>query len=59
MVVAVGASTAFLSPLTHPANILVMGPGGYKFTDYVKVGLPLAVINLLLTIFVLPLIWPL
>ena len=59
MVVAVGASTAFLSPLTHPANILVMGPGGYKFTDYIKVGLPLAVLNLLLTIFVLPLIWPL
>ena len=59
MVVAVGASTAFLSPLTHPANILVMGPGGYKFTDYIKVGLPLALLNLLLTVFVLPLIWPL
>jgi di/tricarboxylate transporter len=59
MVVAVAASSAFLSPITHPANILIMGPGGYKFSDYFKIGLPLVLITLLLTVFVLPLFWPL
>jgi di/tricarboxylate transporter len=59
MVVAIAASAAFLSPVGHPSNILVMGPGGYKFTDYIRVGLPLVIVTLLLTVFVLPLIWPL
>ncbi len=59
MVVAVAASSSFLSPVGHPANILVMGPGGYKFTDYIKAGFPLVVIILLLTVFVLPVFWPL
>jgi di/tricarboxylate transporter len=59
MVVAVAASAAFLSPVGHPANILIMGPGGYKFGDYIKVGLPLVLLTLLLAVFVLPLFWPL
>lgn len=59
MVVAISASAAFLSPVGHPANILIMGPGGYKFSDYIKVGLPLVLITLLLAIFVLPVFWPL
>jgi di/tricarboxylate transporter len=59
MVVAVAASASFLSPVGHPANILVMGPGGYKFTDYIKAGLPLVVIILALTVFALPIFWPL
>jgi di/tricarboxylate transporter len=59
MVVAVAASASFLSPVGHPANILVMGPGGYKFTDYIKAGLPLVITVLLLTVFVLPVFWPL
>lgn len=59
MVVAVAASAAFLSPVGHPANILIMGPGGYKFRDYFRIGLPLVLITLLLTIFVLPIFWPL
>jgi di/tricarboxylate transporter len=59
MVVAVAASSAFLSPVGHPSNILVMGPGGYKFTDYIKVGIPLVFLTLLLAIFVLPYFWPL
>jgi di/tricarboxylate transporter len=41
MAVAMGCSTAFLTPLSHPANMLVMGPGGYTFKDYTRVGLPL------------------
>ncbi len=59
IVVAVAASSAFLSPVGHPSNILIMGPGGYKFSDYIKVGLPLVLLILLLNVFVLPLFWPL
>ncbi len=59
MVVAVAASSSFLSPVGHPANILIMGPGGYKFSDYIKVGLPLVLIIMLLVVFVLPFFWPL
>ena len=46
MTVAVGACSAFLTPIGHQANTLVMGPGGYKYSDYWKVGLGLMVINL-------------
>jgi len=41
LAVALGCSTAFLTPISHPANMLVMGPGGYTFKDYSRVGLPL------------------
>ena len=58
MAVAVSASAAFLSPVGHPANLLVMGPGGYRFSDYFKVGLPLTVIVWLVVIFVMPIFWP-
>lgn len=59
MVVALSASASFLSPVGHPANVLVMGPGGYRFTDYLKVGLPLTVLVLLISLFILPVFWPL
>lgn len=59
MVVAVGSSCAFLSPFGHAVNLLVMGVGGYKVTDYTRVGAPLFVLLLLLVVFVLPLVWPL
>ena len=59
MTIAVAASSSFLSPVGHPSNILIMGPGGYKFTDYVKAGLPLVLIIFLLVVFVLPVFWPL
>ncbi|HKJ26235.1 MAG TPA: SLC13 family permease, partial [Anaerolineales bacterium] len=59
MAIAIGASSSFLSPVGHPSNILIMGPGGYKFSDYIKVGVPLVLITLALTLFVLPLFWPL
>jgi len=58
MTVAVSASAAFLSPVGHPANLLVMGPGGYRFADYFKVGLPLTIIVWLVVVFVMPLFWP-
>ena len=44
MAVAVGASCAFLSPIGHQCNTLVMGPGNYKFGDYWRLGLPLEVL---------------
>ena len=59
MAVAVGSSTAFISPVTHPANVLVMGPGGYRFSDYSKVGVPLVLVVLLVVLLVLPLVFPL
>jgi di/tricarboxylate transporter len=59
MAVAVGANTSFISPVTHPANVLVMGPGGYRFVDYVKVGVPLALVTFLVVMLVLPVFWPL
>ncbi len=59
MVVAVGSSSSFLSPVGHPVNLLVMGLGGYRFTDYTKVGLPLVLLLLAITLFILPLLWPL
>jgi di/tricarboxylate transporter len=59
MTVAVAASASFLSPVSHPANVLIMGPGGYRFTDYIRVGLPLTAVVLVVTLLVLPLFWPL
>jgi len=58
MVVAVSASTAFISPVGHSANVLVMGPGGYRFSDYLKVGIPLTLVVLAVVILVLPVFWP-
>ncbi len=57
MTVAVAASAAFLSPVAHPANLLVMGPGGYRFSDYIKVGLPLTLVVLVVVMLVLPIFW--
>lgn len=58
MTVAIAASAAFLSPVGHPANLLVMGPGGYRFSDYIKLGLPLTLLILVVVILVIPIFWP-
>jgi di/tricarboxylate transporter len=58
MAVAVSASAAFLSPVGHSANILIMGPGGYRFSDYIKVGLPLTLVVLVVVLLVMPIFWP-
>jgi di/tricarboxylate transporter len=58
MTVAIAASASFASPLSHPAHLLVMGPGGYRFTDYVKVGVPLTVVIILVSVWLLPVFWP-
>ncbi|HEY5729559.1 MAG TPA: SLC13 family permease [Anaerolineales bacterium] len=57
MTVAVSASAAFLSPVGHSANLIVMGPGGYKFSDYFKVGLPLTLLTMVIVLLVIPLVW--
>jgi di/tricarboxylate transporter len=59
MGVALATSIAFLTPLGSPVNILVMGPGGYRFRDYFKVGLPLTLLLFALIVGLLPLVWPL
>jgi di/tricarboxylate transporter len=59
MGIAMAASSSFTSPISHPANVLVMGPGGYRFVDYVKVGVPLTLVVLILLMLVLPIFWPL
>ena len=41
---AIGCSAAFLTPIAHPVNLLVIGPGNYEFKDFVKVGLPLTIV---------------
>jgi di/tricarboxylate transporter len=58
MTVAVSASAAFLSPVGHSANLLIMGPGGYRFTDYTRVGIPLTLLVLGVVLLVLPIFWP-
>jgi di/tricarboxylate transporter len=58
MTVAIAASSSFASPLSHPAHLLVMGPGGYKFTDYVKIGVPLTLVVMLVSVWLLPILWP-
>jgi di/tricarboxylate transporter len=55
----IGASTSFLTPVGHQANVLVFGPGGYRFTDYTRVGFPLNVVIFIVTMIFLPLLWPL
>jgi di/tricarboxylate transporter len=58
MAVAISASAAFLSPVGHSANVLIMGPGGYRFSDFTKVGLPLTLVVLLVSLLVIPIVWP-
>lgn len=59
MGVALATSMAFITPLGHPVNVLVMSPGGYNFRDYVKIGLPLTVILFVVVMIFLPLFWTL
>ena len=58
MAVAIAASSAFVTPVASPVNTLVLGPGGYRFKDFVIVGLPLVLLALVLTLLVVPLIFP-
>lgn len=59
MAIAVGASAAFLTPIGHQSNTLVMGPGGYAFRDYFKFGLPVTILVLLAAVPLILYFWPL
>ena len=59
MAVVIGGATSFLSPVGHKANVLVFGPGGYRFFDYARVGALLTVALLTVSMIFLPLFWPL
>ena len=59
MAVAVAASCAFLTPIGHKNNTIIMGPGGYKFGDYWRMGLPLEILVVAVGLPVILLVWPL
>ncbi len=57
MALAIVGAASFLTPIATPANLMVMGPGGYRFGDYWKFGLPLALLFLAFAVFYVPMIW--
>ncbi|MCK8516339.1 SLC13 family permease [Methylonatrum kenyense] len=59
MAVAIGASCAFLTPIGHQNNTLILGPGGFRFSDYWKMGLPLEFLVIAVSVPVLLIVWPL
>ena len=58
MAIAVAASCAFATPVGTPTNTLVLGPGGYKFMDYVKAGTGLVLVCFVVSLVVIPIVWP-
>lgn len=58
MIVALAASTAFMTPISSPVNTLVVTPGNYTFGDFVKVGVPFAIIVMIVSVFLVPIILP-
>ncbi len=59
LAVVIGASTSFLTPVGHQSNVLVFGPGGYRFADFTRVGWLLNVVLVIVALLVIPLFWPL
>jgi di/tricarboxylate transporter len=58
MAVAIAASCEFLTPFGHQSNVLVLGPGGYRFGDYARLGVPLSIIVTLVAVPLIALVWP-
>jgi di/tricarboxylate transporter len=59
MTVAIACSAAFVTPVSSPVNMLVMEPGGYRFGDFVKVGLPMMILTMILTVALVFVAYPL
>ena len=58
MAIAVAASCAFATPVGTPPNTLVLGPGGYRFMDYVKAGTGLVIVSFIISVILIPMFWP-
>ncbi|HIE4535391.1 TPA: SLC13 family permease [Proteus mirabilis] len=58
MVIGVAASAAFMTPVSSPVNTLILEPGGYKFADFIKIGVPFTIIVMLISVFLIPLLFP-
>ena len=58
MAIGIAASCAFTTPVATPPNTLILGPGKFRFMDYVKVGLPLVVVSMIVCTVIIPLVWP-
>ena len=58
MSIGIAASMAFATPMATPPNTLVLGPGGFSFNDYVKVGVPLCIITFVASVVIIPIFWP-
>jgi len=58
LAVAVAAATSFLTPIGYQTNMMVYGPGGYRFTDYLRLGIPLTVAVVAVILVGVPIIWP-
>jgi di/tricarboxylate transporter len=56
--VAMAAVTSFFTPIGHHGNLLIYGPGGYQFSDFVKVGVPLTLIVAVIVSLMAPILWP-
>ncbi|MDD7544876.1 SLC13 family permease [Actinobacillus porcinus] len=58
MTVAIASSAAFMTPISSPVNTMVLGPGNYQFSDFVKIGVPFTLLVMLITVFVVPVLFP-
>lgn len=59
MIVALAASAAFMTPISSPVNTLVLGPGQYRFGDFVRIGVPFTVLVMIVAVLLVPLVFPL
>ncbi|MGP4038804.1 SLC13 family permease [Gracilibacillus sp. D59] len=57
VIIAIAASSSFITPIGYQTNLIVYGPGGYKFSDYMKVGTPLSIIVMLVTVTIVKIVW--
>lgn len=58
MALGIAASCAFATPMATPPNTLVLGPAGFSFNDYAKVGIPMCILSLIICLVVIPVVWP-
>ncbi|HMP02810.1 MAG TPA: anion permease, partial [Gemmatales bacterium] len=57
MIVALAASTAFITPVSSPVNMLVVSPGNYRFSDFVRIGTPFAFVTMIVCVLLVPLLY--